>query len=267
MLLGVSGKSNCQTWQLVWSDEFNGAKLSGIDRTKWEAQTGGSGWGNQELEYYVDGLENAHLNGRGSLVIKALKKALPTEFKCWYGPCRFTSARLSTKKTFKQAYGRFEARIKLPFGQGIWPAFWLLGADLDSVGWPACGEIDVMENIGREPKVIHGTLHGPGYSGAQGIGASYSLTRGQRFADAYHTYTVEWEPEEIRWYVDGNIYQTKRATDLPIGGKWVYDHPFFIIMNLAVGGAWPGNPDATTVFPQEMLIDYVRVYRSSRPAG
>jgi beta-glucanase (GH16 family) len=256
-----------QAWRLVWSDEFNGAKGSGIDRTKWEAQTGGEGWGNRELEYHTDATKNAHLDGRGSLVIRAIEEALPPEFKCWYGPCRFTSARLYTKKKFTQAYGRFEARIRLPYGQGIWPAFWLLGDDIDSAGWPACGEIDVMENIGREPSLIHGTLHGPGYSGDKGIGASYSLRPGKRFADDYHTYAIEWEPGQIRWYVEGKLYQTRRPVDLPPGAKWVYDHPFFIILNLAVGGNWPGNPDATTTFPQEMLVDYVRVYRSTKPAG
>jgi beta-glucanase (GH16 family) len=250
-----------QAWRLVWNDEFTGAKNSGIDAAKWEAQTGGSGWGNQELEYYTDGRKNAYLDGRGSLVIKAVKETLPPEFKCWYGPCQYTSARLFTKKKFTQAYGRFEARIKLPFGQGIWPAFWLLGDNIDTVGWPECGEIDVMENIGREPAIVHGTLHGPGYSGAKGVGASYTLPRAGRFADAYHTFAVEWEPDAIRWYVDGKLTQTKRPADLPSGAKWVFDHPFYIILNLAVGGAWPGNPDASTTFPQTMLVDYVRVYR------
>jgi beta-glucanase (GH16 family) len=261
LLPALYGEIQGQTWRLVWNDEFTGAKGSGIDAAKWEAQTGGSGWGNQELEYYTDGRKNAYLDGRGSLVIKAIKETLSPEFKCWYGPCQYTSARLFTKKKFTQAYGRFEARIKLPFGQGIWPAFWLLGDNIDTVGWPECGEIDVMENIGREPTVVHGTLHGPGYSGAKGIGASYTLPRGRRFADAYHTFAVEWEPNAIRWYVDGTLYQTKRPADLPANAKWVFDHPFYIILNLAVGGAWPGNPDATTTFPQTLLVDYVRVYR------
>ncbi|HEX3557652.1 MAG TPA: glycoside hydrolase family 16 protein [Pyrinomonadaceae bacterium] len=250
-----------QAWRLVWDDDFDGAKGSGVDPTKWGAEVGGAGWGNRELEYYTDGTKNAHLDGRGSLAVEAFAETLPPEFKCWYGPCRYTSARLYTKRKFTQAFGRFEARIKLPAGQGVWPAFWLLGDDIDSAGWPACGEIDIIENIGREPSTVHGTLHGPGYSGANGIGAPYTLPGGRRFADAFHIFAVEWEPKEIRWYVDGKLYETRTPADLPAGAKWVYDHPFFIILNFAVGGGWPGDPDATTRFPQTMLVDYVRVYK------
>ena len=256
-----------QAWKLVWNDEFDGAKGAGVDRARWGAEVGGEGWGNHELEYYTDDRKNAHLDGRGHLIIKALKETLPPEFKCWYGRCRYTSARLTTKKKFARAYGRFEARMKLPSGQGVWPAFWLLGDDIDAVGWPACGEIDAMENIGREPSLVHGTIHGPGYSGANGVGAPYALPGGRRFADDYHTFAVEWEPGEIRWYVDGVLYQTRGATDLPPGAKWVYDHPFFVILNLAVGGDWPGAPDETTSMPQTMSVDYVRAYerRSDLP--
>lgn len=256
-----------QAWKLVWGDEFNGAKGAGVDRARWGTEVGGSGWGNRELEHYTDDRKNAYLDGRGHLVIKALKETLPPEFKCWYGQCRYTSARLSTKKKFARAYGRFEARLRLPFGQGVWPAFWMLGENIDSVGWPACGEIDAMENIGREPSLVHGTIHGPGHSGANGIGAPYALPGGKSFADDYHIFAVEWEPGEIRWYVDGGLYQTRRATDLPPGAKWVYDHPFFVILNLAVGGDWPGAPDETTSMPQTMTVDYVRAYerRSKLP--
>ncbi|HZT59031.1 MAG TPA: glycoside hydrolase family 16 protein [Pyrinomonadaceae bacterium] len=250
-----------QKWRLAWGDEFDGAKGSGVDATKWGAEVGGHGWGNKELEYYTDGAKNAYLDGRGHLVIEAVKETLPPEFKCWYGQCRFTSARIITKNKFAQAYGRFEARIKVPAGQGVWPAFWLLGDDIDKAGWPACGEIDIVENIGREPSTAHGTMHGPGYSGAKGIGAPYTLPRGRRFADDFHTFAVEWEPTAIRWYVDGHLYETRTPADLPAGAKWVYDHPFFILLNFAVGGAWPGDPDETTAFPQTMLVDYVRVYK------
>ena len=142
----------------------------------------------------------------------------------------------------------------------MWPAFWMLGNNIDDVGWPTCGEIDVIENIGREPDKVHGTIHGPGYSGANGIGAPFTLPNGKRFADNFHIFAVEWEPKEIRWYVDGKLYESKRSTDIPAGTKWVYDHPFFIILNFAIGGAWPGNPNETTTFPQTMLVDYVRVY-------
>jgi beta-glucanase (GH16 family) len=255
-----------QAWRLVWNDEFDGARGSGVDRAKWGAEVGGWGWGNRELEYYTDDKKNAYLDGRGHLVIEALKETLPPELKCWYGQCHYTSARLSTKKNFARSYGRFEARLKLPAGQGVWPAFWMLGADIDSAGWPTCGEIDIMENIGREPALVHGTIHGPGYSGANGIGAPFSLPGGKRFADDYHTFAVEWETGEIRWYVDGKLYETRKTTDLPAGTKWVYDHPFFVILNLAVGGDWPGDPNATTSMPQTMSVDYVRIYeRRSDP--
>ncbi|HKC64234.1 MAG TPA: glycoside hydrolase family 16 protein [Pyrinomonadaceae bacterium] len=259
-LLCLSTDIQGQTWRLAWHDEFNGAKGAGIDETKWSAEIGGSGWGNQELEYYTADKSNAYTDGQGHLIIKAIKETLPAEFKCWYGPCLYTSARIYTKRKFTQRHGRFEARIKLPFGQGMWPAFWMLGDDIDAVGWPACGEIDVMENIGREPDKVHGTIHGPEYSGTNGIGASYTLPHERRFADDFHIFAVEWETKEIRWYVDGKLYETRRSTDIPAGAKWVYDHPFFIILNLAIGGSWPGLPNETTTFPQTMMVDYVRVY-------
>lgn len=250
-----------QKWQLVWSDEFNFASETSVDAAKWTAETGGTGWGNNERQYYTASTRNAYHDGRGALVITAIKEKLPSSSKCWYGECQYTSARLITKGKFAQTYGRFEARIKLPYGQGIWPAFWLLGADIDTVGWSQCGEIDVMENIGREPNIVHGTLHGPGYSGASSIGAAYTLPNGKRSADDYHVYAVEWEPDVIRWYVDNNLYHTLTPASLPNEAKWVFDHPFFILLNVAVGGRWPGEPDATTIFPQKMSIDYVRVYR------
>jgi beta-glucanase (GH16 family) len=248
-------------WTLVWSDEFNGPAGTSFDPTKWVAETGGSGWGNQEREFYTTRPGNIALDGNGSLVITALAEPSTTTFSCWYGPCRYTSARLKTKGLFAQAYGRFEARIRIPRGQGLWPAFWMLGDNIDAVGWPASGEIDVMENIGREPTIVHGTMHGPGYSGAGGIGGPYSLTRGA-FADDFHLYAVEWTQGSIKWLVDENLYfQTTLAT-IPAGSKWVFDHPFFLLLNVAVGGAWPNDPDATTTFPQQMMIDYVRVYKA-----
>jgi beta-glucanase (GH16 family) len=261
LLLSVAVPIQAERWRLAWSDEFKGTAGSPVDARKWVAEVGGSGWGNKELEYYTGTARNAYLDGRGTLVIKALQEPPGPQFKCWYGPCRYTSARLITKKRFAQVYGRFEARMKLPQGQGVWPAFWLLGEDISTVGWPACGEIDIMENIGREPGTVHGTIHGPGFTGASGVGSPFVLRGGKRFSDAYHTFAVEWEPEAIRWYVDDQLYSTRTPKDLPPGGKWVYDHPFFILLNLAVGGGWPGDPDKTTIFPQTMLVDYVRVYR------
>ncbi len=251
----VSGK------KMAFKDEFNGPSGSGIDPAKWTAETGGGGWGNQELEYYTNSTENAFINGSGSLVIKAIKLNPPLTLSCWYGPCQYTSARLITKGKFDLKFGRFEARIKIPQGQGIWPAFWMLGNNIDTVGWPQSGEIDIMENIGREPSTVHGTLHGPGYSGGNGIGASFILPNNQAFAADYHVYAVEWSNNEVRWYVDGKIYKTVTAGDIPAGTQWVFDHPFFIILNVAVGGGWPGSPDGTSVFPQTMMVDYVRVFK------
>jgi beta-glucanase (GH16 family) len=260
-LLASGMTTGAQEWKRVWGDEFGGPRGGAVDAGKWVVETGGEGWGNNELEYYTLGADNAATDGEGHLVINAVREEPSPKYRCWYGPCRYTSARLKTRGKFEQAYGRFEARLKIPRGQGVWPAFWLLGADIDTAHWPHCGEIDIMENIGREPSLVHGTIHGPGYSGDKGLGASYALPGGAAFADDYHLYAVEWEPKEIRWYVDNRLYETKRPSDLPPGAKWVYDHPFFIILNLAIGGKWPGDPDSTTAFPQRMSVDYVRVYR------
>lgn len=235
--------------RLVWSDEFAGEAGSGPDPSKWVYDLGSGGWGNKELETYTDIRANSYLDGEGHLVIQALE---PT-------PGKFTSARLKTQGRFSFAYGRVEARIRLPYGQGIWPAFWMLGDDIKTKGWPACGEIDIMENIGREPDTVHGTVHGPGYSGAKGIGKPFRLANG-RFADDYHVYAVEWAPGRIDFLVDGTRYHTVTPAALPGVTKWVYDHPFFLILNVAVGGSWPGNPDKTSTFPKKMLVDYVRVY-------
>jgi len=253
------------SWKLTWSDDFNGSNGSAVDPSKWVSETGGGGWGNNELEYYTNRLQNASQQN-GNLIIKVLQE----KYTGADGVSRnHTSARLKTQGKFSQAYGRFEARIKIPRGQGIWPAFWMLGDDIDKPGWPACGEIDIMENIGKEPSLVHGTIHGPGYSGANGIGSPYALPNDQRFADDFHVFAVEWEPKTIRFYVDDRLYATRTPADLPQGSKWVYDHPFFILLNVAVGGGWPGNPDTSTVFPQTMLVDYVRVYdrASSQTTG
>ncbi len=244
-------------WALAWSDEFNGPNGSPVDPAKWTLETGGGGWGNNELEYYTNRPLNAYQQD-GNLVIKVLQE----KFTGPDGVTRnFTSARLKTQTTFSQTLGRFEARIKIPRGQGIWPAFWMLGNDIDKVGWPTCGEIDIMENIGKEPSMVHGTLHGPGYSGDHGIGAPFSIPADQRFADDFHVFAVEWDPNAIRFYVDDHLYETRTPSDLPKDAKWVYDHPFFLLLNVAVGGSWPGDPDASSAFPQTMLVDYVRVYR------
>src|SRR6266446_206717 len=259
----IAYASDPTVWSLVWSDEFDGPNGSAVDSGKWSFDIGGNGWGNNELETYTTRTANAYRDG-GMLVIKALRETL----KGSDGITRdYTSARLLTKNKFTQAYGRFEARIKIPYGQGIWPAFWMLGDNIGTVGWPTCGEIDIMENIGKEPSIVHGTFHGPGYSGAQGISAAYALPNGQKFSDDFHTFAVEWEPNVVRFYVDGLLYKTRTPADLPAGKSWVFDHPFFIILNVAVGGGFPGNPDATTVFPQRMVVDYVRVYQRTAPSN
>ncbi len=176
-------------------------------------------------------------------------------------PRSYTSARMHTRGKFSQRYGRFEARIRIPRGQGIWPAFWMMGIDLPQVGWPQSGEIDIVENIGRELSTVHGTIHGPGYSGAKGVSSSVTLPRGRKFADKFHVFAVEWEPGNIRFFVDRKLYRTMTPADLPPGTVWAFHRPFFLILNVAVGGDWPGNPDSSTVFPQMMQVDYVRVYR------
>ena len=243
---------------LAWSDEFNAKTGSLPDPKKWTYDIGGSGWGNHELEYYTNRPENARIE-HGHLVITAQREdfAAPDGAKFLY-----TSTRLKTQGLFAQAYGRFEARIKIPRGQGIWPAFWMLGEDITTNGWPKCGEIDIMENIGREPATNHGSLHGPSSAHpTSDLTKTTSLAEGKKLADKFHLYAVEWEPTAVRFYLDDHLYATFAAADWPAGGTWVFDHPFFIILNVAVGGDWPGSPDSTSRFPQKMLVDYVRVYK------
>ena len=235
---------------LIWADEFDGPAGQPPDPTRWRFDLG-TGWGNAQLEYDTSSPDNVSLDGQGNLAITAREEA--------YQGCDYTSGRIKTKDLFAQAYGRFEARIHLPVGQGIWPAFWMLGADIDAVGWPNCGEIDIMEYLGHEPRAIHGTIHGPGHYAGNAVSRSHVLAQGG-FHLGFHDFAVEWGPDEIRWYVDGYNYHTVGPADLPPGSRWVYDHPFFMLLNVAVGGRWPGAPDETTVFPQTMLVDYVRVY-------
>lgn len=243
----------------LFADEFNGPLGTAFDSSKWAAESGGGGWGNEELQFYTDSTDNVRLDGRGNLEIRALPLPTSTDLSCWYGKCRYTSARLITKGKFDFTYGRAEARIRVPEGAGVWPAFWMLGNDIDKVGWPECGEIDIMEFIGREPSTVYGTLHGPGYSGDKAISRSVSLPASKKIASGFHIFAVEWERSEIRWYFDGKLYSTLTPKDIPQGSRWVFDHPHFLILNFAVGGRWPGSPDSSTRFPQSMLVDYVRV--------
>ncbi len=236
-------------WVLIWSDEFNGPDGSGLDSTKWVYETGAGGWGNGELEDYTARTDNVVQSG-GLLHLIARRESL--------GGANYTSGRVKTAGKFAFRYGRAEISARLPQGQGLWPAFWLLGANIDTTGWPGCGELDIMEFVGSHPNRIYGTIHGPGYSGAGGIGAWHQRDAG--FGDGLHTYAVEWDPDAVRWYFDGEPYELRTPFDLA-GHSWLFDHEFFLILNLAVGGAWPGPPDNTTVLPQTYSIDYVRVYQ------
>lgn len=246
------------SWVLSWSDEFSGTNGSAPDPTKWTYDLGGGGWGNGELETYTSRSQNVQIQN-GNLVITALKESYTGSDNI---PREYTSARIKTQGLFAQANGRFEARIKIPSGQGLWPAFWLLGNDVGSSGWPYCGEIDIMESVGSAPATVVGTIHGPNYSGGASISSRTTLASG-KYSDDFHIYAVEWEDTQIRFYVDGTLYGTRTPADLPSGSVWVFNHPFFLILNVAVGGNWPGAPDGTTTFPQQMLVDYVRVYRRS----
>ena len=243
-------------WTLVWSDEFTQADGSSPDSTKWtyETGTGSGGWGNNELEYYTSRTNNARIEN-GQLVIEARQES--------YLGSAYTSARLKTQGKATWTYGRMEARMKIPRGQGIWPAFWMLGANFPSAGWPTCGEIDILENIGSELTTVHGTLHGPGYSGGNGISGPYSLPGNAVFADDFHLYAVEWTTNQIKWLVDSQQYFSVAPASLPGGATWVFTQPQFLLLNLAVGGNWPGNPSGSTVFPQRLIVDYVRVYAVS----
>lgn len=239
-------------WTLIWQDEFDG---EAIDPNQWEIEIGGHGWGNNEWQFYTDRPENVRLED-GLLVIEARDEKFIRR--------NYTSGRLKTQGLFAFTYGRVEARMKLPYGQGLWPAFWMLGEDVDDVGWPSSGEIDIMEHIGRQPTNIYGTVHGPGYSGAGGVG-NFTTLPGGTLSEEFHVYAIEWEPGEIRWYVDDNQFFKLMSDQVP--GEWVYDHPFFILVNLAVGGNWPGYPDDSTSFSQFLYVDYVRVYQRPEMAA
>ena len=239
---------------LVWQDEFDGPAGQSPDTTNWQYDIG-TNWGNSQLEYDTDRPENVSLDGGGHLTIIARRED--------YLGRAYTSARINTRGRFEQARGRFEARMKLPSGQGLWPAFWLLGGDFGTVGWPTCGEIDIMEYRGQEPRVVHGSLHGPGYSGGSALTSRFELPLGA-FDTDFHVFAVEWRPERITWLVDGIAYRSVTPADLPPGTRWVFDHPFFVILNVAVGGNYVGGPGPDTTFPQTMTVDYVRAFAEAR---
>lgn len=244
---------------LVWADEFD---VDGAPNpANWNFEIGDGtaqgipGWGNNELQYYTDRPENVKVEN-GFLVITARQEN--------FEGSNYTSARLTTQNLFEQRYGRFEARIKVPYGQGYWPAFWLLGNDCAENPWPACGEIDIMENVGDEPTTVFGTVHGPNYNAGLSISKELTLDD-NRFDTEFHVFGVEWSPNKINFYVDDQLYFTMTPEDVDEEtdgeGIWVFnDRPFYMILNVAVGGNLPGSPNAETVFPQSMLVDYVRVY-------
>ncbi|MDQ8151177.1 MAG: glycoside hydrolase family 16 protein [Gemmatimonadota bacterium] len=252
LLLGGCTGATAPTYALVWSDEFDGPAGSAPDPTSWVADVG-TDWGNAQLEYDTDRRSNAALDGDGHLVITARQESFLNR--------SYSSARLKTLGRRQFQYGRFEARMKMPTGRGLWPAFWLLGADFPVVGWPRSGEIDIMEYRGQEPSVVLASVHGPGYSGGASLTRRYTLPSG-RLDDGFHVYRADWTPREIRFYLDDRLYHVVAKGDQP--GPWVYDHEFFIILNLAVGGGFVGPPDASTTFPQSLTVDWVRVSQERR---
>jgi beta-glucanase (GH16 family) len=243
-----------RNWELTWSDDFAGVAGSAPDAANWtyDIGTGTNGWGNAELQYYTNRASNVSLDGNGNLMITARAEN--------YLGAGFTSARVNTKGIFEQTYGRFEARIKTPYGPGIWPAFWMLGSNVDAVTWPQCGEIDIMEQRGNQSYINNGSMHGPGYSGGGAITKSYALTNG-RFDSDFHIYAIEWGPDYVDYFVDEKLYQ--RITPKDVKGEWVFDKSFFMILNVAVGGTYVGFPTTGTPFPQTMYIDYVKVYKQN----
>ena len=248
-------------WTQVWSDEFDGAAGASIDATKWSYQTtdgckeGLCGWGNNEKEYYTDAAENISLNGHGQLMIVA--RTAPAGLTCYYGPCRYTSAKVTTRDKMLAQPGRVVARIKLPRGQGLWPAFWMLGHGFPVTPWPACGELDIMENKGSQPATTSSAVHGPGYFGATPFAHSNTLASG---ADDFHTFAVEWDSLAVQFFVDNTAHYTITHSAIEQFGKSILDQPFFLILNLAVGGNFDGDPRSDAIFPATMLVDYVRVY-------
>ena len=243
-------------WELVWNDEFSD---TAIDTSKWSHEVNANGGGNNELQYYTARSKNSFIED-GNLVIEAHAES----FNDVEGSRDYTSARLRTKGKGDWKYGRFEIRARLPTGQGIWPAIWMLPTDWEYGGWAASGEIDIMEIIGSQPDLLHGTLHFGGvFPNNQSSGESYQLPSGSLNSE-FHTYVIEWKEGEIRWYIDDFQYSRKTDWNSANGAYPApFDKRFHILLNVAVGGDWPGSPDATTVFPQRMEVDYVRVFKAT----
>lgn len=245
-----SPSKNVGKFGLVWEHQFDGASNTPPDPSIWVHDVGGDGWGNNQLEYNSDRTDSVRLNGEGFLEIVAQREDFEGN--------EFTSGRITTNGLWTGGYGKYEARIKLPEGQGIWPAFWLLGADFNTVGWPSCGEIDILEMRGDNPYEVSGTIHGPGYSGGDGNGGVFQY--GEPLSDDFHTYRVDIDPGHISWFVDDEHYLTISSGDIPSTAPWVFDGEYFILLNVAVGGNYLEDPDDNTEFPVSMLVDYIRYY-------
>lgn len=244
---GYTAPSTYQGMNLVWSDEFSGKTINPL---VWNYDIGGSGWGNNELEYYTNSSKNVFVTN-GYLVIEARKETYKTN--------NYTSARLLSKDKKSFTYGRIDFRAKLPKGQGIWPALWMLGSNISTKSWPACGEIDIMELLGHEPQKTYGTIHWGAAGGpSTHIGGNY-LLNSQTFSDSFHVFSLLWETNKLSFLIDNIPFFS--ADKSQVNGDYPFDKPFFFIMNVAVGGNWPGNPDTTTIFPQRMIVDYVRVFQ------
>lgn len=233
----------------VLSEEFDTDGAPDPNLWSYETGTGINGWGNNELQYYTNRTENISVEN-GFLLITAREES--------FEGSPYTSARIITRDKFEQAYGRFEARMRLPWGQGLWPAFWMLGADIEENPWPGAGEIDIMEYRGQEPNTVLGSVHGPGYSAGEAITKSYTLEN-DRFDTGFHVFGIEWAPDYVNFYVDDVLYN--QITPADVTGEWVFDKPFYILINVAVGGSFVGSPNEETEFPQTMLVDYVRVFK------
>ncbi|MGD8606465.1 MAG: glycoside hydrolase family 16 protein [Myxococcales bacterium] len=245
-----------ERWSLTMSDEFEGEAGTPPDPAIWAYDIGGDGWGNDQLEFNTDRVENVSLDGEGHLRIRAIEES--------YEGNDYTSARIKTQGLFEQEHGRFEARIKLPEGAGLWPAFWMLGANIDEAPWPECGEIDILEYQGQRPSRVFGTLHGPGYSGGEALSNDFILPNGETFADDFHVFAIEWDPGRIAFLVDEEVYNTIYSADVRTLGDWVFNNDFFMILNLAVGGTLGGPVGPDTAFPADMLVDYVRIFERTQ---
>jgi beta-glucanase (GH16 family) len=243
---------------LVWADEFDGEAGAVPDPARWRFDIGGHGWGNRQLEFTDD--VHARLDGAGRLVITAEPTTPGAEPPCWYGPCRFVSSRITTEGLFSHRYGRIEVRARLPLGDATWPAVWMLGSNRAEVGWPASGEIDILEHVGRSGNEVHGALHGPGYSGGSAIVGSTVVAD----VTAVHTYRVDWGPDSILWSVDGRPFHRVHRDDPQLGGQaWPFDQPFHLIVNLAIGGTLGGEPSTADLGPHRLVVDHVRVFSLS----